>query len=249
MPAARQDAKYRIADAIRSKITSGEYAAGAVVPSETQLAQEFGVAKMTARGALEVLKAEGLVDARQGRATTVRQFNPIRRRATSRLAADVWLTGRSIMSADTSDRRPEVDQVEVSESPAPEHVARVLGLTAGELVFVRSRRHVLDGNPVLVSTSYLPGALVAGTTITQADTGPGGIYARLAEIGHAPIRFVEELRSRMPTAEETAQLNLATGSPVIQIARIAYTAENSVVELNEMVLDANAYVLEYAFDA
>ena len=33
MPAARQDAKYRIADAIRSKIVSGEYAAGAVVPS------------------------------------------------------------------------------------------------------------------------------------------------------------------------------------------------------------------------
>jgi GntR family transcriptional regulator len=249
MPAARQEAKYRIADAIRSKIASGEYAAGAVVPSETQLAQEFGVAKMTARGALEVLKAEGLLDARQGRATRVRQFSPIRRRSASRLASDVWLAGRSIMSTDSSGRRPEVDQVEVSEGPAPEHVARLLGLAEGELACVRSRRHVLDGNPVLVSTSYLPAALVAGSPITQADSGLGGIYARLAEIGHAPTRFVEELRSRMPTAEETARLGLSTGSPVIQIARTAYTADDRVVELNEMVLDANAYVLEYAFDA
>jgi GntR family transcriptional regulator len=124
-----------------------------------------------------------------------------------------------------------------------------LGLTEGELVCVRSRRHILDDNPVLVSTSYLPAALAAGTPITQADTGPGGIYARLAEIGHAPTRFVEELRFRMPTADETTRLNLAIGSPVIQIARTAHTGDSRVVELNEMTLDANAYILEYAFDA
>jgi GntR family transcriptional regulator len=249
MPAPRQDARYRIADAIRSKIESGEYPAGELVPSETQLAQEYGVAKMTARSALEVLKAEGLVIAQQGRGTRVREFNPIRRRASTRLSAEVWQAGNSIWSADTAGRRPEVDQMQVEENPAGEHVARALGLTPGEPVCVRSRRHVLDGKPVLISTSYLPAALVSGTPITVPDSGPGGIYARLAELDHAPVRFTEELRSRMPLQAEAAQLELPGNTPIIQIVRTAYAANGTAVEVNDMTLDASAYVLEYDFDA
>ncbi|ESU49845.1 GntR family regulatory protein [Streptomyces sp. HCCB10043] len=59
----------------------------------------------------------------------------------------------------------------------------MLGLDEGERVCVRSRRFVLDGKPVLLSTSYLPAPLVEASAITQPDTGPGGIYARLAELG------------------------------------------------------------------
>lgn len=58
-------------------------------------------------------------------------------------------------------------------------------------MIVRRRRFVLDGKPVLLSTSYLPAALVAGSAITQPDTGAGGTYARLAELGAAPVRFRE----------------------------------------------------------
>ena len=195
MSARRPDGRYRIADAIRAKIESGEYPAGGSVPSETQLAQEYGVAKMTARGALEVLKAEGLLVAQQGRSTRVREFNPIRRRASSRLSAEVWQAGHSIWSSDTTSRSPDVDQVEVSEDPADDRVAGGLGVAVGEPICVRSRRHVLDGKPVLISTSYLPAALVSGSAVTQVDTGPGGIYympcAQTGEVSRdVPVRFL-----------------------------------------------------------
>lgn len=108
---------------------------------------------------------------------------------------------------------------------------------------------MLDGKPVLLSTSYLPAPLVEGTAITEPDTGPGGVYARLAELGHGPVRFREEVRSRMPLPEETAQLGLPAGTPVMLICRTAIADEGRVVEVNEMVLDAAAYVLEYDFDA
>ncbi len=102
---------------------------------------------------------------------------------------------------------------------------------------------------MLLSTSYLPASLVEGTAITEPDTGPGGIYARLAELGHGPVRFREEVRSRMPLPEETAQLDLPAGTPVMLICRTAFADKGRVVEVNEMVLDAAAYVLEYDFDA
>ncbi|ARF75142.1 GntR family transcriptional regulator [Kitasatospora albolonga] len=181
----------------------------------------------------------------------VRDFQPLRRRGIQRLAREQWGTGRSVWEADLGDGRElVVDQVEVREGAAPESVARVLGLGAGERAWVRSRRFVLDGKPVLLSTSYLPASLVGGSAITQPDTGPGGIYARLAELGHRPVRFREEIRSRMPLPEEASKLSLPAGTPVMLVCRTAFAEEGRrPVEVNDMVLDAAAYVLEYDFDA
>ncbi|EFF91030.1 regulatory protein KorSA, GntR-family transcriptional regulator [Streptomyces sp. e14] len=123
------------------------------------------------------------------------------------------------------------------------------GIEADAAVCVRSRRFVLDDKPVLLSTSYLPADLVAGSAITQEDTGPGGTYARLAELGCKPVHFREEIRSRMPSQEEASRLQLSMGTPVIMICRTAFADEGRPVEVNEMTLDSAAYVLEYDFDA
>lgn len=125
----------------------------------------------------------------------------------------------------------------------------MLGLEAGERVCIRSRRFVLDDRPVLLATSYLPASLVAGSAITQRDTGPGGTYARLAELGHQPVHFREEVRSRMPLPEEASRLSLPAGTPVMLVCRTAFAEDARAVEVSEMVLDAAAYVLEYDFDA
>jgi GntR family transcriptional regulator len=95
----------------------------------------------------------------------------------------------------------------------------------------------------------LPYDLVSDSAIVQADTGPGGIYARLAELGHAPAHFREEIRCRMSSSEETEGLHLAATTPVIKICRTAFSAEGRAVEVNEMTLDAGSYILEYDFDA
>ncbi|KAF0649606.1 hypothetical protein K701_12195 [Streptomyces fradiae ATCC 10745 = DSM 40063] len=108
---------------------------------------------------------------------------------------------------------------------------------------------MLDDKPALLATSYLPADPVAGSAITQQETGPGGIYARLAELGYKPVHFREEIRSRMPSQEEANRLQLSMGTPVIMICRTAFAAEGRPVEVNEMVLDSAAYVLEYDFDA
>ncbi|MFJ5288474.1 winged helix-turn-helix domain-containing protein [Streptomyces sp. NPDC088348] len=69
----------QIADDLRARITSGEFGAGARLPGEPALVQQYGVAKMTAGGALKLLIAEGIAYARPGSGTYVRDFQPIRR--------------------------------------------------------------------------------------------------------------------------------------------------------------------------
>jgi GntR family transcriptional regulator len=46
---------------LRARITSGELAPGAQVPSIVTLAQEYGIAKTTARKVLAALRDEGLI--------------------------------------------------------------------------------------------------------------------------------------------------------------------------------------------
>lgn len=245
----RQPKYQRIASDLKDAIRSGTYGPGDRLPGENDLMTQYEVARMTARQALGVLQREGLVEARKGAGVFVRAFQPLRRRGIQRLARERWGGGRSIWSADIGERTLVVDHVRVTEERAPDHVAPVLDCGETDSVCVRRRRFVLDGKPVLLATSYLPAALVAGSAITQEDTGPGGTYARLAELGYKPVHFREEIRSRMPSQDETTQLQLAAGTPVILICRTAFADEGRPVEVNEMVLDSAAYVLEYDFDA
>lgn len=244
-----RDPRYVIADWLREEITNGTYPPGAIVPSENELVARWSVAKATAQAALAVLKAEGLLESRQGAATRVRTYRPIIRESGRRLSAEVWGRGHSIWSIDQDGRQLTVDQVSVTEEPAHDRAAQALDLKPGTAVCVRRRRYVLDGRPVMLSTSYLPAKLVANTAVTQMDSGPGGTYARLAEIGHAPAHFVELVRARTPLLDERKALELTQGSPVLEIARTAVTAAGMPVEVNEMVADSNAYVLRYDIDA
>ncbi|GHE55667.1 GntR family transcriptional regulator [Streptomyces longispororuber] len=245
-----RQAKYqRIAAELRAGIETGEYEPGQRLPGENDLMAAHGVARMTARQALALLQAEGLVEARKGAGVFVRDFKPIRRLGVERLARAQWGSGRSIWAADIGGRDLVVDSVAVTEEEAPAAVAEILGLGEEDRACVRRRRFVLDGEPVLLSVSYLSAELVRGTPIAQPDTGPGGTYARLEELGRRPVRFREEVRSRMPNAEESAHLRMSSGMPVMLIGRTAFDDQGRAVEVNEMVLDASAYVLEYNFEA
>ncbi|MFF5315574.1 MULTISPECIES: GntR family transcriptional regulator [Streptomyces] len=237
----------RIADDLKAAIESGQYGPGDRLPGESALAEQYGVATLTARQALKILRTEGLVETKKGAGARVISFRPIRRHGIQRLTRAQWGAGKSIWSAD--EERPVTIDVRVDTIEAPDHIARMLDLGEGGSVCARSRRFVLEQRPVMLATSYLPFALVEGTAITRVDTGEGGTYARLGEIGHAPAHFREEIRCRLPTAEEAEGLEMPLERPVVKLCRTAFDSEGGAVEVNEMTLDSAAYVLEYAFDA
>ncbi|MGW7349939.1 GntR family transcriptional regulator [Streptomyces sp. NPDC054784] len=234
----------QIADDLRARIESGELQPGDRLPGEPSLVKTYGVAKMTANQALKILVSEGLAASRPGSGTYVREFRPIRRVANDRLSKSRRDAGHSIWSADV-DRRPLVTDVRVYEAEVPRQIGRLLHLEPGAPVIVRSRKFVVEDRPVQIATSYLPAELVRDTAIAQPNTGPGGSYARLAELGAEPVAFSEELRARMPSEEERTALHLTAGTPVLEICRTATTEDERPVEVNQMLLDAGSYVLEY----
>jgi GntR family transcriptional regulator len=61
----------QVADAIEARINGGELQPNRPVPSENQLVQEYGIARGTARKALDLLRERGLVTTVVGRGTYV----------------------------------------------------------------------------------------------------------------------------------------------------------------------------------
>lgn len=248
---AKEPPRYaQIAAVLRARIEGGELQPGQALPGENFLMEEFDTSRGTVRSALAILRDAGLTDTRRGAGVFVRKFRPIRRNAQKRLSSRTWGQGRSIWDSDVEDRGYETLDAEVAQTrEIPEQVAACFGLDDGESVCRRYRVYASEGRRLMMSTSYLPTSIVAGSRIMEVDTGPGGTYARLADLGRAPVRFREEIKIRLVTADEAKALAINPTTPVAAIARTAFDKDDIPVEVNEMILDSTAYILEYDFTA
>jgi GntR family transcriptional regulator len=239
----------QISDQLREAIDKGRYKEGDKLPSESDLVEHYGVSRMTVRNALSVLQGEGLVVSEHGKGVFVRPRPPVRRLASDRFARRHREQGKSAFTveAEAAGSRPEVDSLEIKEERPTQDIATRLG--GPRRVLARRRRYLLDGRPVEFATSYLPLDLARNTPIAEPNPGPGGIYARLEELGHRLDHFDEEIRARMPSPDEVKTLHLASGVPVIHLVRTAYDTEGRAVEVCDTVMAADAYVLAYQLPA
>src|SRR5215831_10683466 len=73
-----QPVTHRITDDLRRQISEGVLGPGALLPSEPELAREYGVSRQTARTALQALEREGLVVVRPRRGRIVRSTQRLR---------------------------------------------------------------------------------------------------------------------------------------------------------------------------
>jgi GntR family transcriptional regulator len=250
-PASDRPVYKQIADHLRTAIERGRLREGDQLPSEAQLMDHYGVARMTIRNAMRLLQDEGLVTAEHGKGSYVRSRPPVRRLASDRFAQRHRKEGKAAFTVEAEQigATPQVDMIEVSESKPPSEVADRLRIKDDADVVVRSRRYLLDGKPVEMAVSYIPADFARGTPISDPNPGPGGIYARLEEQGHILERFTEDVTARMPTPQEVRLLSLSPGVPVFRLVRTAYDMDGRAVEVCDTVMAADAYQLSYELPA
>lgn len=234
----------RIVDHFRQAIDSGAYKFDDQLPTEGVIMDEYDVSRPTAHRAMVELEGLGLVEIRRGVGSFVRAWRPVIRNIGKRMASDMWGAGQSVWSLETEGREYDIDSLRLRRGAAPDYVAELLGEGAA---WIRQRRHLVDGRPVMLSTSYYPATVVDDSPITQADTGPGGAPARLADLGHPIARNSELMRVRLATADERKLLKLPKGGSVIESKRRSLDAEGRPVEITEMVAAADAYVFQFDY--
>ncbi|MEU7567458.1 UTRA domain-containing protein [Streptomyces fradiae] len=131
------------------------------------------------------------------------------------------------------------------EVPAAEEPAALLGLAAGEPVVVRRRIIELDGRPCELTDTYYPVGIARGTPLAATAKIRGGAAALLARLGHTGSRVIEDVTAGLPTPEERDRLELASGQPVLRLARQILDARDRPIQADLMTMPAHDQRLRY----
>src|SRR5712692_9278441 len=107
----------RLIEELQRRIEGGEYPPGSLLPSEHQLAQEFGIARPTVVRALRTLRQDGWIETQQGKGSFVRGRPALAGLASPR-------RGETELDSDESRRRGEV--IEVATAAAPPRILVLL---------------------------------------------------------------------------------------------------------------------------
>ncbi len=129
--------------------------------------------------------------------------------------------------------------------PAPEEVAVLLGVTAGDPVVVRRRVIELEAVPIELTDTYYPVEIARGTRLAGTGKIRGGAVTLLAELGHVGVRVREDVTARMPTADEREALRLGGGEPVLRLNRVALDGDDRPIQADMMVMPAHRQRLRY----
>lgn len=201
---------------------------GTAAPSERELVQQFHVARMTVRQALDALVVEGMLERVPGRGTFV--AHP--RRGIGRLRGFTEeMTARGLLAESQT-------LVAVREQALP-GVARALELTVGDPVLHWKRLRRADGSPMCVEDAHLNEVLLPG--FLQSGM-PTSLYDALGARGLRPTRAEDSVSADKATAEEAEHLEIPVGSPVLRHSRRAL-ARGKVIEVSRSVYRPDRFTL------
>jgi len=244
MAAGRGPKYHRIADSLRAEIQSGKLQPGDQLPAETTLIDRFNVSLPTLRQAIGILRAEGLIESRHGVGTFVKSGRRRQRRSRNRY-------GRARDDNQLLTNELEHQIVFAGRQPVPPHIAEAMNVTPGAEVVVR-RRHLRDrttGRLEEIGASYIPIEIAADTYLEQPTVVPKALFLCVEDLSgkryaHARDAWV----SRLPTAEETDLLDLATGMPVLHVIHTASSTDGAVLEVSESVWPADRMMFIDEYD-
>ncbi len=81
----------------------------------------------------------------------------------------------------------------------------------------------------------------------QRDERYDVLLAIKEEHGQAVVRIHEDVIGRLPTTREEELLNIVTYAPVIEVQRINYAVDDTVIMVNKIIFVASHSVLSYDY--
>lgn len=221
----------QIAEALRVRIVSMD--PGARLPSEPQLAKEFGVSRFTVTRAVEVLMEEGLITRRQGSGTFVAEA-PLRRAPGYLLS----FTEAVAASGHKSSHR--------LLAYGPTQWVRGMPYKRDEELVMLDRLRLVDDVAVARHRSVLSKALVQRIGLTEAHLSDPqfSLYNHLEGKGLSAHSATERLIACTAEPDDRTLLGLARGGVVIAVNRNSFAADGTVLDSVSAIYDARRYSYE-----
>jgi DNA-binding GntR family transcriptional regulator len=233
-PNSSQPIYQQIASRLRSAIAEGKYPVGARLPTELELCEQFGISRFTARGAVRLLVAAGLVSRRQRVGTVV-----------------IALPGDARYNQDVSSVRDlfqyaqdtELRFVYIGKVALTKALAHDFGVEAGEeWIYAMGIRHderasergKKRGRPICITRLFLNPALTGiEDKLRDRDSA---VYVLIEREYKVSIQRVEqELQGVLLGADDAANLESNPGAPALRILRRDYSDQGTLLEVADNI--------------
>jgi GntR family transcriptional regulator len=216
----RQIRYQEIADVLRGRVRSAS--AGSVLPSESELSTEFAASRVTVRRALETIRDEGLIAARQGFGWFV-ATEPVRQRLETLGTIEAQL--------EESGKHAERKVLEFAFVSPPSHVRDLLD--TDEVLRVK-RVNLADGEPFAVVTVWCPAAL--GRRLSRDDVERKPFYELLDVELRGATQTIGADSAEPPDA---ALLGVQVGTPVLRCRRVTTDLTGRPILVSEHLFPAH----------
>jgi GntR family transcriptional regulator len=221
-----------IADELRRR--AREAPSGSLLPSESELSAEFDASRVTVRRALELVREDGLIAARQGFGWFV-ATEPVRQ-SLERLGT---IEDQLELSGRVATRRV----VDFAFVAAPDYVTDVLG--GGKVLRVK-RINLADGEPFAVVTVWCLAELGQKLSMDDVEQKP---FYELLEVQLRGAR--QTIGAESASVDEAALLAVPAGAPLLKCVRVTTDASGRPVLMSEHLFPAHRteFVVDLPQDA
>ncbi|MEU1545420.1 GntR family transcriptional regulator [Nocardia sp. NPDC005745] len=214
----RADQARRVADILRHQLHAGAF--DGALPSEQELAAEYGASRNTVRDALALLKDEGLIDRapKVGTRVATRKYDH---------GLDALLGLQETFKGHGTVRNEVRAAMHVAAPPA---VARRLGLAPGERVVYLERLRYLADLPLSLDLTYLVPDI--GTEVLGHDLEHTDIFVLLERISGRSLGSADLALEAVPADPHTAStLDVPGGAPLLMLERLTRLDDGRPVDL------------------
>lgn len=224
-----------IADEIHARILGGEFAGEGKLPTQKDLASEYGVAVLTIKQALAELQNEGLISGVRGSGTFI-----------SSDAFRYQIKFLSSFSDEVSSQHRELTtellQVVSVQENDPE-VIQQLGITPTTSYVCIWRLRSIDGVPLILQRSFITKKLFG--QLDQADLREKSLYSMLTQAAGITINRASETIRAITLPEYAAErLGQLAGSVGLFSVRVTKDENDKPVVLDYAYFPGDSAVIE-----
>ncbi|WMY74640.1 GntR family transcriptional regulator [Buttiauxella selenatireducens] len=210
-------ARYReIKHSIQEDILSQRYRVGEKIPSERELAVQYGVTRVTLQKAMNLLEQEGFIERIHGKGMFV----------TKVIEDNVYMlnsgTGDSILGFSREfGQQAKITSQLISHQLilAPQPIAGQLEMQANQQVHFIRRVRLIDDVPVLIEDSWINSEVIAAIPETVLEHG--SLYQYIEELTGKKIKFYNSVIEGDLFSKDLADLlSIAAGLPMLKVSGV-----------------------------
>lgn len=226
----------KIRNDVRNKIISGKYKPGTLLPKESEMIMKYSASKLTIKKAMDELVNEGLIVKRRGSGTFVKGLST---EDIEKLKVVNQFQGSSAFFSDkVVESRILVFEVVKSE---PEIMER-LGLSEVSDLYHVVRTRLIDGEPYVIESTYMPVDLIKNLTFEICS---GSIYEYIEdELGLTIGSAHRRIEARKGIDEELTELGGEFGDPIVLVSQVGYLSDGRTFEFSTNVHRYDKYAFE-----